>query len=147
MDQIAPENIQQTVDVLSQADESNPLIKARLNHLKDALKRLLAEIEEYEHVVFCRSAVACLLQSGVIRILAGSKIPAKNWWSRRHNYLVESGIVAKHDEVYVFEKDYIFHAPSPAAEVVLGRNANGHKEWKDKRGRSINAIRKEEAAT
>lgn len=146
MAQIAPENVQQAVNVLAQADKGNPLIKARLNHLKDALRRLLIEIEEYEHVVFCRDAVGCLLQSNVLRILAGSQIPAKKWSrSRRCNDLLTSGIVVRHGDVYVFEKDYIFHVPSAAAAVVLGCSANGLEKWKDTSGRTINTINKEAA--
>ena len=33
------------------------------------------------------------------------------------------------DENYMFTKDYVFASPSTAASVVMGKNANGRKEW------------------
>ena len=42
-----------------------------------------------------------------------------------------------------FEKDYVFSAPSTAAAVVLGRNANGRAEWVNKDGKSLAALEEE----
>ena len=40
--------------------------------------------------------------------------------------------------------DYLFSAPSAAAGVLLGRTANGLKEWKDENGRPLSQIRSDE---
>jgi len=36
-----------------------------------------------------------------------------------------------------FSDDYIFSSPSTAAGMVMGRNANGLSEWKNKDGKSL----------
>lgn len=41
------------------------------------------------------------------------------------------------DGNFRFVKDHVFSSPSLAAAVVLGRNANGRTEWKNKNGKSI----------
>ncbi len=41
---------------------------------------------------------------------------------------------------YILEEDYLFSSPSTAAAVVMGRNANGLKEWKTKEGKSLKEI-------
>jgi hypothetical protein len=46
---------------------------------------------------------------------------------------------------YVFTEDYLFKTPSGAATVVLGRNANGWTEWRNKDGVVIDQIRKNAA--
>jgi len=37
-------------------------------------------------------------------------------------------------------QDYRFSAPSAAAAVLMGRNANGRLEWKDGSGRTLKEI-------
>lgn len=142
MDKNLPEDVQRAIAVLAEAETTNPIVQARLTHLKQALSRLLSEIQDYERVLSCGDAVGCLLQSGVLRVFAGSRVPREKWWGKRSDWLIETGIVARDAKGFVFIRDFIFHAPSPAAEVVLGRKANGMEEWKDKQGRSINAMRK-----
>lgn len=34
----------------------------------------------------------------------------------------------------IFEKDYIFNAPSAASAVILGRTSNGNTDWKNENG-------------
>lgn len=46
-------------------------------------------------------------------------------YSDIRNKLVSEGIVSN----YLFVKDYTFSSSSTAASVVLGRAANGRKEW------------------
>lgn len=53
------------------------------------------------------------------------------------NKLFEKGIIS-HD--LVFQSDYVFTSPSLAAVVVMGRNANGRTEWKNKNRKSIKDI-------
>lgn len=60
--------------------------------------------------------------------------------------LIANGVLAKNNEGYVFTQDYVFTSPSYAADIVLGRNANGRTEWKDNRGRTLKEIQMTEAA-
>lgn len=54
--------------------------------------------------------------------------------------LVKQGILIEKDETYIFTQDYTFTSPSMAGCVVLGRNMNGRKEWKNKDGKSLNDL-------
>ncbi len=60
----------------------------------------------------------------------------RNKWNElRTQKVVDNGI---------FLKDMIFHSPSTAAAMVLGRNANGLTEWKNKDGKSLKEIMNKE---
>ena len=51
--------------------------------------------------------------------------------------LIDEGVIVAKDDYYEFPDDYIFSSPSAAASLVLGRNANGLTEWKQKSGKSL----------
>ena len=40
----------------------------------------------------------------------------------------------------IFSEDYLFGSSSTAASVVLGRQANGWTEWKNKEGKTIDKL-------
>lgn len=44
------------------------------------------------------------------------------------------------DENYVFTKDWVFSSPSQAAEIVMGRSANGFTEWKTEDSKTLKSI-------
>lgn len=54
--------------------------------------------------------------------------------------LIASGVLLAQNDRYVFTQDYAFGSPSTAATMVMGRNANGRTEWKDKTGKTLKAI-------
>ena len=56
------------------------------------------------------------------------------------NGLVETGVLEPDGEHFRFAQDYSFNSPSAAAAVILGRSANGRREWTDKQGRQLRAI-------
>ncbi|MFZ1699633.1 MAG: GIY-YIG nuclease family protein [Pyrinomonadaceae bacterium] len=51
--------------------------------------------------------------------------------------LIEDGILIFRDDHYEFSDDFVFSSPSTAAVIVMGRNANGLTEWKNKEGRTL----------
>jgi len=51
--------------------------------------------------------------------------------------LIDEGVLINRGEHYEFSDDYIFSSPSTAAVMVMGRNANGLTEWKNKDGKSL----------
>lgn len=53
------------------------------------------------------------------------------------NHLIDHNVLIAKGEQLVFSQDYMFRAPSPAAEVVLGRSENGRRVWKDKDGKTL----------
>lgn len=51
--------------------------------------------------------------------------------------LIESGTIIKSEKGLVFDRDYEFSSPSTAAAILMGRNANGLREWKLKSGKTL----------
>lgn len=51
--------------------------------------------------------------------------------------LIDEGVLVDKGEYFEFSDDYIFSSPSSAAVVVMGRNANGLTEWKNKDGKTL----------
>ncbi|MEA2110346.1 MAG: GIY-YIG nuclease family protein [Pseudomonadota bacterium] len=63
----------------------------------------------------------------------------KNWRTQ----LIDDGVLDKANNVYKFNQDHIFSSPSIAAAVVLGRRANGWKEWKYKDGKTLDQVKRQ----
>lgn len=51
--------------------------------------------------------------------------------------LINEGVLIDKGEYFEFSDDYIFSSPSTAAVMVMGRNANGLSEWKNKEGKTL----------
>lgn len=51
--------------------------------------------------------------------------------------LIEEGVLINKTEYFEFSEDYIFSSPSTAAVIIMGRNANGLTEWKQKDGKTL----------
>jgi hypothetical protein len=51
--------------------------------------------------------------------------------------LIDEGVLVDKGEYFEFSDDYIFSSPSTAAVMVMGRNANGLTEWKNKDGKTL----------
>ena len=73
-------------------------------------------------------------------ILKGSKMAKSITKSCISNYLrireklfAEKTVIQEHVDL-LFSKDTLFSSPSTAASIIMGRNANGLKEWKTKDG-------------
>lgn len=62
---------------------------------------------------------------------ASTQLLRNKWNELRNQKIVDNGI---------FLKDIIFSSPSTAAAMILGRNANGLREWKNKDGKSLKEI-------
>lgn len=58
--------------------------------------------------------------------------------------LIDEGVLVSKGEYYEFSEDYIFSSPSTAAVIVMGRNANGLIEWKNKDGKTLKDIESNE---
>lgn len=51
--------------------------------------------------------------------------------------LIDQNVLIYKGEYFEFTEDYIFSSPSTAAVMVMGRNANGLTEWKQKDGKTL----------
>lgn len=82
-------------------------------------------------------------------VFAGSKarkqvVPsAGKWVEATRQELLASGILAEEGDRLVFTEDYTFKTPSGAAIALLGRNANGWKEWKSKSGATLDELKRQ----
>jgi len=76
-------------------------------------------------------------------VLKGSEIAISTVASMQNSLLnirknlIDAGIVTEENEKLIFNQDYEFSSPSTAAAIVMGRNANGLKEWKLKNSKSL----------
>lgn len=57
--------------------------------------------------------------------------------------LIEEGVLVDRGKYFEFSDDYIFSSPSTAAVMVMGRNANGLTEWKNKSGITLKEFESE----
>ncbi|MDB5356405.1 MAG: hypothetical protein JWN24_2858 [Phycisphaerales bacterium] len=60
--------------------------------------------------------------------------------SPKRQQLITSGVLVPNGSSLLFTEDYLFETPSGAAQMVLGRKANGWTEWKAADGRTLNDI-------
>lgn len=71
-------------------------------------------------------------------VFKGSKAAASIVASMTSNFknlrekLIKEGVLIDKKDYFEFSDDYIFSSPSTAAVIVMGRNANGLTEWKNK---------------
>lgn len=61
--------------------------------------------------------------------------------------LITEGVLVDKGDYFEFPDDYIFTSPSTAASMVLGRNANGLVEWKQKDGKTLKEYESNERTT
>ncbi|MEY3412146.1 MAG: hypothetical protein RIQ70_834 [Bacteroidota bacterium] len=61
--------------------------------------------------------------------------------------LIDEGVLINKVEYFEFSDDYIFSSPSTAAVMVMGRNANGLTEWKNKDGKTLKEFESNEKIT
>lgn len=76
-------------------------------------------------------------------VFKGSKAAATTVDSITPNFtamrqkLIENGVLIFKGDCYEFGDDFVFNSPSTAAVIVMGRNANGLTEWKNKAGQTL----------
>jgi hypothetical protein len=82
-------------------------------------------------------------------VFAGSKcrkeiVPsAGKWLQGARQELLASGVLAQGGDHLVFRDDHTFKTPSGAAMALLGRTANGWKEWKNKAGATLDQLKRQ----
>ncbi len=59
--------------------------------------------------------------------------------------MIKNGVLAESDEFgsYKLSRDHLFSSASAAADVILGRSANGLTEWKTADGKTIKELEQE----
>ncbi|MER2192142.1 MAG: GIY-YIG nuclease family protein [Solibacillus sp.] len=91
------------------------------------------------------SAKGIQTQEGFV-VLKGSKIAVDyvNSYSERsiakRNELIQSEKVTIINGEFVVMEDLLFSSPSAAADIVMGRSANGLTEWKNRYGKNLKEL-------
>lgn len=65
---------------------------------------------------------------------------------RLRKKLVEASVMKEAGDTVVFQKDHLFPSPSAAAVALMGRTANGWIEWKNKDGKTLDAVKRQPTA-
>ena len=60
---------------------------------------------------------------------------------KKRDELVANGILTAKGNSFEFTEDFAFKSPSGAASIVLARTANGWKEWKNNKGKSLKEVK------
>jgi len=87
-----------------------------------------------------------LMQKEGLLVLKGSQVsddvvpsmPAALQTARQS--LVDGKVITRAGKGWRFAQDHLFPSVSTAAAVVMGRNANGWREWKDGQGRTLGQL-------
>ncbi len=83
-------------------------------------------------------------------VFAGSKVrteivpSAGKWLQATREELLASGVLAEDGNQLVFKEDHTFKTPSGAAMALMGRPANGWKEWKSKSGGTLDELKRQQ---
>jgi hypothetical protein len=103
-------------------------------------------------ILYCKgkdaTAEGDMIDDGFV-VFKGSKAnkhdtkSAGTWVAGMRSRLIESKVLVEQEKVLMFTQDYVFGSPSAAAAAILGRQANGWIEWKNKTGGSIDKIYRE----
>ena len=140
-----------TTQVINVASWTPDAVKARQKTLEDVFSKKwelgipaggLKEDPNYKLAGRGGNAEGHSLQEDDFLVLAGSKVAESITEGFQSSYadlrkqLMDDGTIKD----YVFTKDYKFDSASAAAAVILGRSANGRKEWTKIDGRSFGQV-------
>ncbi len=138
-----------TTQVLSQESWTPEVLEERQAYLLSVFKdrwALYAEEKEENQEWYLAgrgsNAKAYIFEGEKTRVLAGSVIAPSITEGLQSGYydlrqkLFDTGVIVKD----VFVKDYEFDSVSAAAAVILGRSANGRKEWLKLDGRNVSQV-------
>ena len=108
--------------------------------LFEKLTKTTTPKQDRYHISAARGAdaTAVLTSEGIV-VLKGSKIATSEAPTTpqairsKRDKLIKDGVI----KGFTFTKEYLFSSPSTAAAVVMGRSANGLKEWKRQDGSTL----------
>lgn len=118
--------------------------------LFDSISRANNEISENIYKMKSREALADgnLIDEGFV-VYKGSKAVKKTLPSCHkyiidlRNKLINRGVLAMNENVYVFTEDHIFASPSTAGGVVSGRPTNGWITWRNTHGETLDKVKRQ----
>lgn len=136
-----------SIDILDEfVDIASDILLSLGFHFLSPSREIAREAEK-GIVVYCKGPKAeatgvysddgLLVRAGALfRIEETLTIP--NSIKVRRAQMKESGVIIEEGESYRLLRDVLFPSPSTASDVVLGRNSNGRREWKNGDDKTIN---------
>ena len=83
-----------------------------------------------------------VLAGSVGRLENGPSIQGTND-ARVRERLIAAGVMEVSEAgTITFPRDHLFRSPSSAASALLGRTANGWREWKNAQGRTLSQVKR-----
>lgn len=138
-------------DCLEIFDTASTLL-ATLGHPLFVSLSSSTEMKEEQEVFFCSGSDAegrgLYTQEGFV-VLKGSSGRVENVPSlgvhmeKFREKLVSSDTIQVQEGRIVFQKDHLFKTPSTAASALMGRRANGWKEWKNEAGQTLDEVKRQ----
>lgn len=126
-------------------------IKILLSTLSFPLFETIEKEEKSKEILYCKGKEALAegeyKEDGFV-VFKGSKAnkelaPGCNTTIRKlRANLIDRKVLVENGDVYVFQENEMFNSPSSAAAQVLARNANGWIEWKDKKGKTLDELKR-----
>ena len=124
-------------------------IKILLSTLGYPIFEEIKSADKKREILFCKgkeaSATGALIDDGFM-VSKGSIAnieetkTATSWVIGLRKKLIDDKIMVSENGVFIFREDFVFNSPSAAAAAVLGRQANGWTEWKNKEGKTIDSL-------
>lgn len=81
-----------------------------------------------------------VFKGGKVRVIESES--AGNWLVNLRKQLIAEGILILQGDYLTFTQNYVFDSPSAAAAVVVGSQANGWTEWKNKDGITLDELKR-----
>lgn len=112
-------------------------------------------VEGLPEMLYCKGSSAdgrgYLTDEGFV-VLAGSSGRRQDALSikgtadeRFRQRLIDTGVLRVEGNRVVMSRDHLFRSPSMAAVALVGRTANGWREWKDAEGKTLHALKRSES--
>ena len=89
---------------------------------------------------YCSSGFIVMAESTIVNDCVSSF----TWKDRREEMLKDKGDFDKEKGIYTLKSNLSFPSPSAAAMFCLGRPANGWMEWVDDKGKTLDAVYREQ---
>ncbi len=122
--------------------KTSPVITPQIKDKKSKREKL-SSLDEHFFIHSGRGAEAeATVDEDGIRVLKGS-VTAPDWVNSTPKSVRQKGENLRNAGLIVdnkFTTFHIFSSPSTAAGIVMGRSANGLKEWKTKEGKTLKEI-------
>ena len=142
-------------DCLEIFDTGKALLATLGQPLFDPVAKPIEDKEARNRLFYCKASNAdargeytsegfVVLKGSRIRAEVAPSFKSKPRYKLRLN-LIDTDVLRPEGDYFVFERDYLFTAPSAASSIVVGHNSNGWQFWKTAEGRTMDEVIRQQA--